>query len=146
MPLGRRPVPLPTSISTMRRDPHGGSPAGPDGDPRVLMLGMGWFPATLGGLNRYYRSLLEQLPEARGVVIGPAGGRARVDVLDGPEIPLPRRLLDFWLAARRAAPGAEVVDAHLALYAAVPLLLGGCEVVLWCSTSTARGRRRISPP
>jgi glycosyltransferase involved in cell wall biosynthesis len=90
----------------------------------VLMLGMGWFPATLGGLNRYYRALLEQLPQARGVVIGPADDApASVEVLDGPQIALPRRLLDFWLAARRAAAGAEIVDAHFALYAAAPLRL-----------------------
>jgi len=93
--------------------------------PRVLMLGMGWFPATLGGLNRYYRSLLEQLPQAHGVVIGPAeDAPAAVEVIDGPEVPLPRRLLDFWLLARRAAHGVEVIDAHFALYAAAPLLLG----------------------
>ncbi len=34
------------------------------------MLGFGWFPDQLGGLDRYYRSLLEHLPEAHGVVIG----------------------------------------------------------------------------
>ena len=97
-----------------------------DSHPRVLMLGMGWFPATLGGLNRYYRSLLEQLPEARGVVIGPAEDAPRsVRALDGPGTSLPRRLLDFWLGARRATDGVEVIDAHFALYAAAPLLLGG---------------------
>jgi len=40
-------------------------------EPRVLMLGMGWFPSTPGGLNRYYRSLFERMPGARGVVVGP---------------------------------------------------------------------------
>ena len=90
------------------------------------MLGMSWFPATLGGLNRYYRSLLEQLPEADGVVIGPAADvPATVTVVDDSSTPLPRRLLHFWLTARRAAAGAEVIDAHFALYAAAPLLLGG---------------------
>jgi glycosyltransferase involved in cell wall biosynthesis len=89
------------------------------------MLGMGWFPTTLGGLNRYYRSLFEQLPEACGVVIGPAeDAPASVSVVDSPQIPLPRRLLDFWLHARRSATGADVVDAHFALHAAAPLLLG----------------------
>jgi glycosyltransferase involved in cell wall biosynthesis len=89
------------------------------------MLGMGWFPTALGGLNRYYRSLLEQLPEAHGVVIGPAeDAPASVEALDRPETPLARRLLDVWLAARRAASAVEVIDAHFALYAAAPLLLG----------------------
>ncbi len=95
------------------------------GRPRVAMLGLGWFPATLGGLDRYYRALFEQLPEASGVVIGPAADAPRaIEVVDGPDRPLPRRLLGFWRAARRAARGAEVVDAHFALYAAAPLLLG----------------------
>jgi glycosyltransferase involved in cell wall biosynthesis len=41
---------------------------------RPLLLGKGWFPDQLGGLDRYYRDLLEHLPEARGVVIGGSGG------------------------------------------------------------------------
>jgi glycosyltransferase involved in cell wall biosynthesis len=85
---------------------------------------MGWFPTTLGGLNRYYRSLFEQLPEANGVVVGPADDApGSINVVDR-EIPLVRRLLDFWLLARRAAAAADVVDAHFALNAAAPLLLG----------------------
>ncbi len=87
------------------------------------MLGMGWFPSTVGGLNRYYRSLLEQLPEASGVVIGPAeDAPASVSIVDDAQTPLPRRLLDFLLAARRAGADAEVLDAHFALYALAPLL------------------------
>jgi len=90
------------------------------------MLGLGWFPATLGGLDRYYRSLFEQLQDARGVVVGPPGDAPpTVRVVAGPETPLPRRLLEYWLAARRAGRDAEVIDAHFALYAAAPLLIGG---------------------
>ena len=89
------------------------------------MLGMGWFPETLGGLDRYYRSLLEHLPEARGVVIGPAGDAPpSVRVVAAQDSPLPKRLLSYWLAARRASESAEVVDSHFALYAAAPLLSG----------------------
>jgi glycosyltransferase involved in cell wall biosynthesis len=89
------------------------------------MLGMGWFPTTLGGLNRYYRSLFEQLPEASGVVVGPAqGAPARIAVIDGPETVLPRRLLDFWTSTRRALADVEILDAHFALHAAAPVLLG----------------------
>ncbi len=96
-----------------------------NGQPRVLMLGMGWFPSTVGGLDRYYRALFEQLPEASGVVIGPAeGAPAAIAAASRHDLPLARRLGAFWLAARRAARGAEVVDAHFALYAAAPLLLG----------------------
>jgi glycosyltransferase involved in cell wall biosynthesis len=95
-------------------------------DPRVLMLGMGWFPATLGGLNRYYRALFEQLDAARGVVIGPAEDAPReIDVVAGPRASLPRRMLLFRRAALRGRDGAELLDAHFALYAAAPLLLGG---------------------
>jgi len=87
------------------------------------MLGMGWFPASLGGLNRYYRSLFEQLPEARGVIVGPSqDAPSSINVVDGAA--LPRRLLSFLRSARRAAVGEEVVDAHFALYAAAPLLTG----------------------
>jgi glycosyltransferase involved in cell wall biosynthesis len=143
---------LPTSISTTQQYRPARPAAKPDVRHCVLMLGMGWFPTTLGGLNRYYRSLLEQLPEAVGVVIGPSDDApASVRVVDEANTPLARRLLDFWLAARRAlatqskAAGigsetggvkheaakigsetgvVEVIDAHFALYAAAPLLLG----------------------
>jgi glycosyltransferase involved in cell wall biosynthesis len=102
--------------------PAGGST---DGYPRVLMLGVGWFPSTVGGLDRYYRSLFEQLPEARGVVIGPAAGAPpAIAAVARHDLPLACRLGAFWLAARRGARGADVVDAHFALYAAAPLLLG----------------------
>ena len=115
------------------------------------MLGMGWFPTTLGGLNRYYRSLFEQLGEARGVVVGPAeDAPAAVTVVDEGRTPLPRRLLDFFLAARGAAAGVDVVDAHFALYAAAPLLAGrrlrGRPLVFhfhgpWAQESVAAGDR-----
>ncbi len=93
--------------------------------PRVAMLGLGWFPGTLGGLDRYYRALHEQLPEARGVVLGPAADAPHsIEVVHARARSLPHRLLGFWLAARRAGRHTEVVDAHFALYAAAPLLLG----------------------
>jgi glycosyltransferase involved in cell wall biosynthesis len=91
---------------------------------RVLMLGKGWFPAQLGGLNRYYRGLLEQLPEARGVVVGPVeDASSRVTAVSGHEAPLPARLLAFVRAAQREARNVDVIDAHFALYALLPLLL-----------------------
>lgn len=106
--------------------PHMTAPAKDEAHPRVLMLGMGWFPSTLGGLDRYYRSLFEQLPQARGVVIGPAEqAPATIAAVAARERSLARRLLSYWRVAHRAMAGAEVVDAHFALYAAAPLLLGG---------------------
>lgn len=92
--------------------------------PRVLMLGKGWFPAELGGLDRFYRELLERLPEARGVVVGPAPGSEGVRAASHHEAPLPLRLAAFWLAAWRAAPESDIVDAHFALYALLCVRLG----------------------
>ncbi|MFI5004056.1 MAG: glycosyltransferase family 4 protein [Solirubrobacterales bacterium] len=114
----------PASIEEPAQSPTG-SAGVVNRHPQVLMLGMGWFPGTLGGLDRYYRSLFERLPEARGVVIGPAEDAPEaIDAAARHDLPLARRLWDFWLAAQRAARGVEVVDAHFALYAAAPLLLG----------------------
>jgi glycosyltransferase involved in cell wall biosynthesis len=93
--------------------------------PRVLMLGMGWFPSSIGGLDRYYRALFDQLPEARGVVIGPAAAAPpTLNAVARHDRPLPQRMLAYGLAAWRAAGDVEVLDAHFALYAAAPLLLG----------------------
>jgi len=89
----------------------------------VLMLGKGWFPDELGGLDRYFRELLEHQPEALGVVIGPASGHPdRVVAVSRHDAPLPRRLLAFSAAARRASRDVDIVDAHFALYA-LPALL-----------------------
>jgi glycosyltransferase involved in cell wall biosynthesis len=89
------------------------------------MLGKGWFPDELGGLDRYYRDLLESLPEASGVVIGASARRPdRVAGVSEHRRPLPERLLLFWLAAQRAAERVDVVDAHFGLYALAPLMFG----------------------
>src|ERR1700761_7326411 len=84
---------------------------------RPLMLGKGWFPDQLGGLDRYYRDLLEHLPEATGLVVGAGSvSHPRVPGVSKHEQPLPRRLFAFWRAAQRAAETIDVVDAHFALY------------------------------
>jgi glycosyltransferase involved in cell wall biosynthesis len=94
-------------------------------DPRPLMLGMGWFPDQPGGLDRYYRDLLEHLPEASGILIGThASAPGRVTGVSAHEDPLAQRLIAFWRAAQQAADSADVVDAHFALYALAPLWLG----------------------
>ncbi len=135
-------------MSQQTRQSTGGPAQASDRHPRVLMLGMGWFPTTLGGLNRYYRSLFEQLTEADGVVVGPTDDApASIDVVDGPETALPRRLLDFWIHTRRALADAEILDAHFALYAAAPILSGsvrGRPIVFhfhgpWASENVAAG-------
>ena len=88
---------------------------------------MGWFARRLGGLDRYYRALLEQLPEAGGVVIGPAGTRPRASrAVSAHDAPLARRLYALLVAPRGApARDAEILDAHFALYALAPLTVGG---------------------
>ena len=104
--------------------PNDTRPPDADAQPRVLMLGKGWFPDAVGGLDRYFRELLEHQPEAHAVVIGPASGDPdRVVAASRHDTPLPRRLFAFTRAARRAGRDATVVDAHFALYALVPLLL-----------------------
>jgi glycosyltransferase involved in cell wall biosynthesis len=94
---------------------------------RVLMVGNGWFPEPLtGGLDRYFRQLLEQLPEARALVVGAPGTDrgARVRVVGSPRRPLAWRLIAFTLAIARESREADVIDVHFALYAFLPLLLG----------------------
>ena len=93
-------------------------------DTPVLMLGKGWFPEEAGGLDRYYRDLLEHLPEARGVVIGGREAPDRVASASDHDRPLPLRLFSFWQAAQRAASDADVIDAHFALYSLFPLWVG----------------------
>lgn len=92
--------------------------------PRPLMLGKGWFPDQLGGLDRYYRELLEHLPEASGVVIGRTAGTERVLGVSDHERPLLWRLAAYWRAAQLAADRTDVVDSHFALYAVAPMLIG----------------------
>ena len=117
---------------------------------RVLMIGNGWFPEeNTGGLDRYFRELLDQLPEARAVVVG--AGRVerndRVEAACAPDRPLPLRVWALTRAIRRQARDAELIDVHFALYAFLPMLLGvfrGKPVVVhfqgpWADESAASG-------
>jgi hypothetical protein len=80
------------------------------------MLGKGWFPSELGGLDRYYRELLEQLPEASGVVVGPAkDAPSEVTAVSEHTAPLATRLLAFTRAARRQGRSADLIDVHFAM-------------------------------
>ncbi len=114
------------------------------------MLGKGWFPDELGGLDRYYRDLLEHLPEASGIVLGRGASMpANVTGAATDEWSVALRLLAVWRAAQRAAARTDVVDAHFALYALVPLWLGRlrCKPVIlhfhgpWADESVASGDR-----
>ena len=92
---------------------------------------MGWFPDQPGGLTRYLRGLTEAMAEPggegpRAVVIGPVAAPAPgVRAVASPDRPLPLRLLQFAMAARREARHADLIDSHFALYAAGCLLLPG---------------------
>jgi glycosyltransferase involved in cell wall biosynthesis len=97
--------------------------------PRVLLLGLGWFPPDPGGLNRFVRELVTALGAegvpVDGVVLGPADDPPptfSVPALqsDG----LATRVWRFARAASAAGAHADVVDAHFALYSFAPVVLG----------------------
>lgn len=94
---------------------------------KSLHLGMGWFPDETGGLNRYFRGLVESLDASgepvRAVVVGPAtDAPAPVTPAGRRDDPLMRRLRAFSRAAARSGADADVVHAHFALYALLPVL------------------------
>jgi glycosyltransferase involved in cell wall biosynthesis len=95
----------------------------------ALLLGLGWFPDQTGGLNRYFRELHEALRDQglspRAVVIGPAlDVGAEVAVAGSADDPLLSRVRRFTKAAAKQGKHADVVDAHFALYAFVPVVIG----------------------
>lgn len=106
--------------------------AGQDGGswlPRVGLLGMEWVSYRPGGLNRYLGGLASALGTSGAatstVVVGPVprglpGVRAGGQISD----PVPIRLARYWWAAQRMARWVEIVDAHFALYALLPLHFG----------------------
>ena len=94
---------------------------------RPLLLGVGW--DRPGGLNRYLRDLRDALSaaqvETRTLVLAPASEVPdEVDVVAHEDAPLLRRLREYARAAGRAAPRADVVDAHFALFAWWPVRVG----------------------
>lgn len=120
---------------------------------RPLLLGTGWDRA--GGLTRYLRDLHDNLAAVgaapRVVVLGPATQAPDSLVVAGLETdPLVRRLLAYARVATREGRCADVVDAHFALYAFVPVVLGGLRrkpLVVhfhgpWAEESMAAGERQ----
>ncbi len=114
------------------------------------MIGNGWFPEPhTGGLDRYFRELLDQLPEACAIVVGdgPATRSGRVKAVCAPDRPLLLRLWALTRAIRKEARSADLIDVHFALYAFLPLLLGafrGKAIVVhfqgpWADESAASG-------
>lgn len=98
---------------------------GPSDGPRVLVLGLGWFPDSRGGLDRYVGELVSRMAETVAVVIGPAAAApARVHAVSSHDAALSSRLRAVARAATAVSGVTDVVDAHFALYAALPLLIG----------------------
>lgn len=125
--------------------------------PVPAMLGMGWFPDELGGLTRYFTDLRAALADGGAhppaVVVGPvAHPPPGVAIAAGAELPLPLRLISYARAARRASRAADLVDAHFALYAALPVLagtLGGRPLVVhfqgpWAREALSAGQGTMS--
>lgn len=93
-----------------------------------LVLGAEWFGDRPGGLNRYVGDLSDALTgvgqDHRVVVVsGAEDAPAAFHGVAAAERALPIRLMRFARAARRLARDADVIDAHFALYAALPVLL-----------------------
>jgi glycosyltransferase involved in cell wall biosynthesis len=87
------------------------------------MLGKGWFPNQLGGLNRTYRELADRVPDVTTIVIGPmSDARPFATAVSDHDASLARRLVAFARATHSHAKEADVVYAHFALYAALPLI------------------------
>ncbi len=83
----------------------------------VLLIGKGWFPEVTGGLDRYLRDLLERLPRARALVVGQPDAGGRVEAVSAHDAPLAQRMWRLAGATWRQSAGADVIDAHFALYA-----------------------------
>src|SRR5436305_14844849 len=89
------------------------------------MVGKGWFPAELGGLDRCYRDLFTRLPQATGVVVGPAA-RAPDGLMVASERGrfIVRRAAAVWAAAQELARESDVIDVHFALYGVLVSAIG----------------------
>jgi glycosyltransferase involved in cell wall biosynthesis len=117
---------------------------------------MGWFPDEPGGLNRYVRELFLALERnalsPRAIVLGPASDRPpTVTVPASRDEPLWIRLARYAQAASGAARTSDIVDAHFALYALLPVLgpLRRMPLVVhfhgpWAEESVAAGEGRAS--
>src|SRR5207253_1270782 len=94
--------------------------------PSLVIIGDGWFPDAPGGLNRVVRELhgaLQGETNIRTLVLGPVqaprdGVRVAADRGDS----LLGRVTRMAAAARTMAVEAELLEAHFALYALLPVL------------------------
>jgi glycosyltransferase involved in cell wall biosynthesis len=93
---------------------------------RALIIGDDCATSRAGGLNRYVDDLATALKgigaRPTPVVIGADPAATASAGSPAPRWPLPARVAAMRRAAARGARGADVVDAHFALYAVAPLL------------------------
>lgn len=93
----------------------------------VVLIGAEGFSTRNGGLNRYLEELLAALlrlgAPARAIVVGRPDGKASAVIGAGRlDQRLPARVVAVLRAAVRAGADVQVIDAHFALYAALPIL------------------------
>lgn len=95
------------------------------GELRPLLLGSEWVTARPGGLNRYLAGLVEALSRAgvapQVIVLGPTPRSPMLHAVSGPGASLLSRVLAFRRRAAEMATTVDVVDAHFALYALLPI-------------------------
>ena len=111
----------------MKRRRRAAQRSGSGGPTRIALIGSGWFPDEIGGLDRYFTSLVGALQanrsvESEAVVMGPiADPPSGIRVACRSDDSIARRLLAGVRAARTI--DADVVDAHFALYSLLPVRL-----------------------
>jgi glycosyltransferase involved in cell wall biosynthesis len=96
--------------------------------PIPLIIGKGWFPDQLGGLNRYLHDMVLALERdgcpTHVVVVGPArDAPSFVTAVSAHSEPLWTRIVKVARSCLNP-PSSAVIDAHFALYAFVPFRLG----------------------
>lgn len=95
------------------------------GEPRPLLLGSEWVTARPGGLNRYLAGLVDALSRAdvapHVIVLGPTPPSLMFHAVSEPGASLLSRVLAFRRHAAEMATTVDVVDAHFALYALLPI-------------------------
>lgn len=99
------------------------------GEPKPLLLGLGWYPGAGGGLSRHFRDLVVALaadggPKPAAVIVGPAPGAPEgLHAVSNADDATMRRIVAMARGARQYGRGAEVVDVHFAFYATLARLL-----------------------
>ncbi|MGH9169497.1 MAG: glycosyltransferase family 4 protein [Acidimicrobiales bacterium] len=122
----------------------------------MLVIGTEWFDDRPGGLARYLKDLVPALVDegidAGAIVLGPAlTAGDRFEAVSRTDASLRERVLGVHRAACARAGRTDVVDAHFALYAAGPLLLGRLRKTPyivhfhgpWAAESRAAGNSKL---